>query len=101
MGGKSVVAGKPHRPIYDLARVALEHAGHVPETKRILAIGDGPETDLAGANRIGVDAFFVAGGILFGHMEGDSPDSEAVARALVQYGVSARWYAAKLVWSDR
>jgi HAD superfamily hydrolase (TIGR01459 family) len=98
MGGRSVVAGKPHTPIYDLARGALEAAGRAVEPARVLAIGDGPETDIAGADRIGVDALFIAEGILGADMESDGFDTEAVARALEGYGVSARWMAPRLVW---
>jgi HAD superfamily hydrolase (TIGR01459 family) len=98
MGGRSVVAGKPHKPIYDLARTALEAAGHPVDPARTLAIGDGPETDIAGAARIGVDALFIAEGILGADMESDGFDEKAVARALEGYGVSARWLAPRLVW---
>tara|TARA_R110002072_G_scaffold162847_2_gene315172 strand:+ start:71 stop:943 length:873 start_codon:yes stop_codon:yes gene_type:complete len=99
MGGRSVVAGKPHRPIYDLARAKLEAKGRAFEPRRVLAIGDGPETDIAGAVRIGIDALFVADGIHGADMNNDSLDSEAVADILSRYGVQARWWASRLVWS--
>ena len=98
MGGTSVVAGKPHKPIYDLARETLEVQGLTVDPTRVLAIGDGPETDLAGALRIGVDALFIADGILGADMKSDSFDGKAVARALEGYGVPARWVAPRLVW---
>ena len=98
MGGRSIVAGKPHKPIYDLARAALEAEGKTVDLSRTLAIGDGPETDVAGADRIGIDALFIADGILGSNVKSDSFDGEAVARALDGYGVSARWLAPKLVW---
>lgn len=98
MGGRSVVAGKPHKPIYDLARRALEAKGVAVQPDRVLAVGDGPETDIAGAMRIGVDALFIAEGILGTEMGSDGFDEEAVARALEGYGVSARWLAPGLVW---
>lgn len=99
MGGRSVVAGKPHRPIYDLARAKLEAAGRAFDPQRVLAIGDGPETDIAGAVQIGIDALFVADGIHGADMNSDSLDSEAVAGILSRYGVQARWWASRLVWS--
>ena len=52
----------------------------------------------AGADRIGVDALFIADGILGADMKSDGFDEEAVARALDEYGVSARWQAPRLVW---
>tara|TARA_R110002096_G_scaffold318212_1_gene512623 strand:+ start:1272 stop:2144 length:873 start_codon:yes stop_codon:yes gene_type:complete len=100
MGGRSIVAGKPHQPIYALARAEAEAAGRVVDMGRVLAIGDGPETDIAGAVRIGIDALFVADGIHGADLNSDSLESEAVAGMLSEYGVSARWWAPKLVWSD-
>lgn len=99
MGGRSIVAGKPHRPIYALAAAALEDIGKAAALERTLAVGDGPETDIAGAMRAGVDAFFIAGGILLEESGGEGRfDLAAVERALTGYGVSARWAAPRLVW---
>jgi HAD superfamily hydrolase (TIGR01459 family) len=98
MGGTSIIAGKPHRPIYDLARQALETLGIVVRPERVLAVGDGPETDIAGAMRTGIDSLFIAEGILGAETESDGFDGETVARALEGYGVSARWIAPGLVW---
>ncbi|MEO0916901.1 MAG: TIGR01459 family HAD-type hydrolase, partial [Pseudomonadota bacterium] len=42
MGGESLYFGKPHPPIYDLARRRLAELGPLPVDARILAIGDGP-----------------------------------------------------------
>jgi len=64
MGGRVVVAGKPHAPIYDLATKKLDKIlGHVPEKVRILAIGDGLLTDVKGAEINGFDVLYIAGGI--------------------------------------
>jgi HAD superfamily hydrolase (TIGR01459 family) len=99
MGGKSIVAGKPHRPIYELARAKLEASGRTFDAQKVLAIGDGPETDIAGAARIGIDALFVADGIIGANLNSDSLDSGTVADMLSEYGVQARWWAPSLVWS--
>ena len=99
MGGRSIVAGKPHRPIYQLARARVEMSGRVLDPTRVLAIGDGPETDIAGAMRIGIDALFVADGIHGADLNSDSLNSETVADMLSGYGVKTRWWAPKLVWS--
>ncbi len=98
MGGRSIVAGKPHRPIYALARAKVEAAGRAFDPERVLAIGDGPETDIAGALRAGVDALFIADGIHGADLNNDSLESEAVADVLNSYGVQARWWAPRLVW---
>ncbi len=63
MGGKSRYCGKPHPPIYDLARQRLSALGKGVPNSRILAIGDGIATDVAGAAGQGMDALFVTGGL--------------------------------------
>jgi HAD superfamily hydrolase (TIGR01459 family) len=59
LGGRVIWYGKPHEAIY---RHALHRAGDPPRDK-ILAIGDGLQTDILGAARMGFDAIFVTGGI--------------------------------------
>lgn len=64
MGGRVVMAGKPYAPIYELAREELAAlAGRDIEKSRILAIGDGLPTDIAGANAQGLDSVFIASGM--------------------------------------
>lgn len=61
-GGEVVYCGKPHRPIYTLAeRVLREKRG--PGPHRILALGDGIATDVAGGNALGLDTLFLTAGI--------------------------------------
>ncbi len=63
MGGEVIYTGKPHPPIYALARERLaEIAGDTPDNA-ILAIGDGVRTDIAGAIAEGLDSVFVASGL--------------------------------------
>lgn len=64
LGGLVTMAGKPHAPIYALAREKLAHiTGRAIPASRVLAIGDGIETDLLGAQNEGLDALFIAGGM--------------------------------------
>jgi HAD superfamily hydrolase (TIGR01459 family) len=64
LGGDVVYAGKPHRPIYDLALAkAMEARGKPVELERVMAIGDSIRTDLAGAIALGIDFLFVTAGI--------------------------------------
>jgi HAD superfamily hydrolase (TIGR01459 family) len=63
-GGFVIYAGKPFAPIY---RLALETIGTLVGERvakdEILAIGDGVNTDIAGAAGVGIDACFVASGL--------------------------------------
>jgi HAD superfamily hydrolase (TIGR01459 family) len=63
-GGKVVYAGKPYGPVYELALETItDIAGRQVEKAEVLAIGDGVNTDIAGASAFGVDAVFVASGL--------------------------------------
>lgn len=63
-GGTAHYFGKPHRPIYDLARAKVAAlTGRSLDPARILAIGDGPATDVKGAAAYGLDCLFIAGGL--------------------------------------
>jgi HAD superfamily hydrolase (TIGR01459 family) len=78
MGGKTMYFGKPHPPIYDLARRKLaEMTG--TDDHRILCIGDGIGTDIRGAAGEGLDALFVTGGIATAEF-GDDPAQPDPAR---------------------
>ena len=59
LGGQVTWYGKPHEAIY--AHV-LQRAGN-PSASHVLAVGDGLQTDILGAARMGFNAVFVAGGI--------------------------------------
>ena len=61
MGGEVLYAGKPYRPIYELALSRVK--GQTPPLNRVLAIGDSLRTDFAGANSFGVDFVFLTAGI--------------------------------------
>lgn len=70
MGGTQILGGKPHAPIYDLARDRLAKiAGAVPE--RILVIGDGLGTDILGANNQDLPVVFIAEGIFSEEVRGE------------------------------
>ena len=63
MGGESLYFGKPHPPIYDLARRRMAALGHDVDTARFIAIGDGIRTDVLGALGEGIDSLFITGGL--------------------------------------
>ncbi|MEM9342760.1 MAG: TIGR01459 family HAD-type hydrolase [Pseudomonadota bacterium] len=63
MGGESLYFGKPYPPVYDLARRRLaEVSAPIPDS-RILAVGDGINTDIKGAVGEDIDSLFITGGL--------------------------------------
>ncbi len=98
-GGKVVRPGKPDDPIYRLAieRVAAIAESHVPPG-RMLAIGDGPATDVLGAMRQGMDSLFIGGGI-HGHAMGKGDAFLASAASIMAAeGVTAKYAMPELAW---
>ncbi|MGR3511482.1 MAG: TIGR01459 family HAD-type hydrolase [Paracoccaceae bacterium] len=80
MGGESLYFGKPHPPIYDLARRRLAELGPLPADSRILAIGDGVLTDVRGALGEDLDILFITGGLAADETKTDrQPDPDALA----------------------
>ena len=80
MGGEVLSFGKPHPPIYDLARRKLGAKGITYSNDQVLAVGDGIHTDIAGAQAEGIDAIFLTGGLeaeRFG-ANGEDPQLEAL-----------------------
>ena len=63
MGGESLYFGKPHPPIYDLARRRLADHRKDVQDAGILAIGDGAHTDIDGAMGEDIDSLFITGGL--------------------------------------
>lgn len=97
MGGEVSMAGKPYAPIYDLARRKAEAARNTQVAARdILAIGDGPETDIRGAAGQGIACLYVTGGV-----RDHTPDMEAELAHIRELVPEARIVAAvpELVWS--
>jgi HAD superfamily hydrolase (TIGR01459 family) len=80
MGGQAMYFGKPHPPIYELARRRLAELGGSDEA-RILAVGDGINTDVSGAAGEGIDCLFVTSGLAHDQFGADldNPDPELLA----------------------
>jgi HAD superfamily hydrolase (TIGR01459 family) len=90
MGGESLYFGKPHPPIYDLARRRLARIADVGDAS-ILAIGDGPQTDAAGAMGEDLDLLFISGGLgaqETGTEVGGDPDPARLESYLSEHGLS-------------
>lgn len=90
IGGNVVYYGKPHPAIYATALAAA--AGPA----RVLIAGDALETDMAGANAMGLDALFVAHGL---HKDA-LPDltDEGLAALFAEHGLGARAAVDVLKW---
>ncbi len=89
MGGRVFAFGKPHPPIYDIARRRLcEAGGEGIESDRILAVGDGIRTDVKGALGEGLDVLFVTGGLAAAETRTQTqPDREALEALLAAEGL--------------
>lgn len=91
VGGRVVWFGKPHAPIYREAEALLaEVAGRAISRERILAVGDGIRTDVAGGLAFGLDVMFVTGG-LSAEALGTDPEHPEPARLdayLAEHGVA-------------
>jgi len=85
MGGESLYFGKPHPPIYDLARRRLAALGSDVPTEGILCIGDGIHTDVAGALGEDYDSLFITGGLAAEETKTDGqPDRDALQAYLAR-----------------
>lgn len=99
-GGSVTYTGKPYPPIYERAfAVAAGLRGAPPARERVIAIGDGLKTDMAGAAAAGIDALFIASGLHLGKA-GSEGTSGAGAIERLFAGSPARPVAAqqRLVW---
>lgn len=97
MGGESLYFGKPHPPIYDLARRRLVELGKGVSDERILAIGDGIRTDILGALGENIDSLFITGGLAAEETATEhQPDPEKLARFVAGEQISPTYAIGKL-----
>ncbi|WP_394178733.1 TIGR01459 family HAD-type hydrolase [Yoonia maritima] len=90
MGGESLYFGKPHPPIYDLARRRLAALNKVPSDASVIAIGDGPHTDVLGALQEDLDVLFISGGLAAAETKTTTqPDPDALKTYLDDQKISA------------
>ena len=100
MGGEVLYAGKPYRPIYEMALAKAEGlTGRKPAASRVLAIGDSMRTDFAGARDFGVDFLFVTSGIHADELgTRDRPASAALKAKFAAAGDLPKAVMRQLVW---
>jgi HAD superfamily hydrolase (TIGR01459 family) len=92
-GGEVFEVGKPDPAVYGPVMEALGLA----DPKRVLAVGDTPHTDLAGAAAAGMDSLWAMTG-LTADAHGDNPDPAALARVAEEEGVAPRAALRSLRW---
>lgn len=96
LGGNVSYAGKPYQPIYDLAlRTGSDIRGVAVPKDRVLAIGDGVATDIAGAAGFGIRSVFIASGI---HVGSDEALTGAAGRLFPAGGPQPVALMQSLVW---
>jgi HAD superfamily hydrolase (TIGR01459 family) len=106
MGGTVIQAGKPFAPIYGKAmELAASKFGRAVEPARVLAIGDGMRTDIAGAASRGLDVIFVTSGIHRAQLHPPRPDGapgelrrDVLDRIAAEAGLSPLAAMAQLAW---
>ena len=97
MGGESLYFGKPHPPIYDLARRRLAALTNAPSDPRIIGIGDGIGTDILGGLQEDIDTLFITGGLAAAETKTTrQPDPEALKTYLDDAQVSATYAVGQL-----
>lgn len=99
LGGEVIMAGKPHKAIYDLCLADAERLLGRADG-RLLCIGDGLPTDVRGAQDRGLDCLFVAGGIHGLEVAGPDGrmDPAKVAGLLGGAGLNAAYAMTTLDW---
>ncbi|MDE0389161.1 MAG: TIGR01459 family HAD-type hydrolase [Rhodospirillales bacterium] len=96
LSGRVRYFGKPYSDVYDLT---LDKLGLPPS--RVLAVGDGLATDIAGANAAGLDSLLITGGLLADALDlapGEAPSARALEEACRAAGVRPSKALSTFVW---
>ncbi|MDB2668690.1 TIGR01459 family HAD-type hydrolase [Alphaproteobacteria bacterium] len=98
MGGDVVWLGKPYPAVYERAQTMLAKMLNTDiDSVHALAIGDGPKTDIPGAEQAGLDALFITGG-LAGAMGRNLDTVEDIAQVLNEENTHAAFAQRHLAW---
>jgi len=100
LGGRTLIAGKPHAPIYEAAYAQAAAKLGLPgseavDKSRILVIGDGIMTDIKGADSQRLDCLFIAGGIHirdYGLHGGNGLDAAKLAAFMARHGYHPQYF---------
>jgi len=88
MDGQVVYCGKPYRAVYSACLEGMKAA-------RVLAVGDGMQTDIAGASGMGIDSALVVTGIHRNELGGDEAADETF---FARYPYRPTYLMEGLVW---
>ena len=97
LGGRVEYWGKPYAHVYDTCLSKFDGM----DRRRILAVGDGLHTDIAGAQAAGIDSLLITGGLLadaWGTPGDAPPDPGRLAVACREAAVAPAAAMARFVW---
>lgn len=100
LGGNAAYFGKPYGDVYGMC---MEHFSSTPRQK-IVAVGDGMLTDIAGAEQANIDSVLVTGGILKDEFDAqDSPHvlQEKVTRYCHALDICPHYAIPNFAWDAR
>ncbi|EMS36094.1 TIGR01459 family HAD-type hydrolase [Candidatus Liberibacter americanus] len=98
LNGIVKIIGKPHLPIYNMAFKQISDSCCQLDKKRILAIGDGIETDIKGAIQSGLDSLYVGKGIHANeYLENKQINVKMMEKFFINKNIQPNWWIPKLI----
>lgn len=91
MGGESINIGKPYSPIFEEAISSINRLNNLVDNK-IMVIGDGLDTDIKGANIVGLDSLLVLGGLF------SNNSRDKILESIENKGIYPNYYINELIW---
>jgi len=95
-GGDVLWLGKPNAIVYELALKKLAALGINKD--QLLAVGDGPKTDVKGANLADINVLFISGGLASTEENFDHQSMRGIRHFLAQEQGHAHFAMKHLVW---
>lgn len=92
MGGQVHYFGKPYKSVYDTCLAGMD-------VQKVLAVGDGMPTDIAGAQGAGLDCVLITGGIHRNEAPQGAPEENKMADFLRTWPCRPHYMLDQLRWS--
>jgi HAD superfamily hydrolase (TIGR01459 family) len=97
LGCETLIAGKPHRPIYEKSIAEARDVRGAFDMSRVIAIGDGMPTDVRGAEAFGLDVLYISGGIhAQEYVEAGRTDEGRLDAFLKREAAAPKWWMPRL-----